>query len=227
MSKDIPLHKRTHFRRIREVIKELGEYEGYDMNYYDLMNIRAYDTIGESLKGRNVSHNIKNNRSCWVADNQYDIFEVPNKRNKEGSPYGNFLYLAFNKSFQYFIFGEVNVSLDIEKSKHEKRIIENVQFKNSGKYDITFEQGSSENHIHKAETGKTFDPGEASNTFNYDFDKYNSRKIAYKTDKYKILSSIGIKTLDPGKIVGDNQVIIYKDKSKKKRRVWLIEGGLI
>ncbi|MGI6758316.1 MAG: hypothetical protein ACOX40_00755 [Bacilli bacterium] len=90
----IPLHKRAHFRRTREVIKQLAKYENINIADYDLFSMRVFETIGQTYKGRNVRYNTVNGDSCWVADNRYDVFEVPSKRNKKGSPYGEFLYFT-------------------------------------------------------------------------------------------------------------------------------------
>jgi len=210
MGKDIPLHKRTHFRRTREIMTEIGKYEGFNMNDYDLFNIRAYETVGENLKGKNVSYNIQGGYSCWVKDNKYEMFEVPSKSNRKGSPYGEFLFLAYNKSFQYYLFGYMTVNLDSNETRRTKHIVEDVYFKNHGKFDITF--SNNDNHIHKVEYGSKFDPGVQSDEHNFEFDSYNSRKISYGTNKYKILNSLGISTIDPSKMVGKNAVEVYKKK---------------
>jgi len=213
MSKDTPLHKRTHFRRIREIITELSNYEGFNINSYDLFHIKAYETVGQNLKGKNVKYNIDNGYSCWVGDNRYEVFEVPAKSNRENSPYGEFIYLAYNKSFQYYLFGKMQVELDVSTSKSNRFVNEDVYFRNYGKYSIVFGTRANDNSINKDEYGSKFDPGSHSSEHNFDFDTYNSRKIAYKTNKYKILESIGVRGLDSGKIVGSDVVKVYnKDK---------------
>ncbi len=209
----LPLHKRTHFRRMREIITEIAKYEGFNPNDYDLFNMSVYETVGENLKGKNVSYNIQGDYSCWVKDNKYDMFEVPATWNKKGSPYGEFLYLAFNKSFDYYLFGKLDITLDTNASIRERRIVENVYYKSYGKFDITFEQ--NDNHINKVEYGSKFDPGVTSSEHNFDFDSYNSRKKAFRTDKYKILSAIDPSfrsTGDRNKIAGNQAVQVYKKK---------------
>jgi hypothetical protein len=212
---DIPLHKRIHFRRVREVITEIAEYEGFNPGDYDFFKMTAYETVGENLKGKNVSYNIKNGRSCFVYNNKYDVVEVPSLSNRQGSPYGRFLYFIYNSSFHYHVFGEMTVTLDAEASRRSGTIHESVHFKNYGKFDVIF---GEENKIHKSEYGSLFDPGADSDEHNFGFDTYSSRKKAYKTDRYKILASIGVKNTDPYKAIGRNEVKVYKKKPAAKRQ---------
>jgi hypothetical protein len=210
---DLPLHKRTHFRKMREVMIEIGKYEGFNTYDYDFFSMTVYETVGEGLKGKNVSYNIKGGFSCWVKDNRYDIFEVPSKSNQKGSPYGDFLFLAYNKSFDYYLFGYMSVTLNRSETIRTRYLSEAVHFKNHGKFNITFE--TYDNNVHKVEYGSLFDPGVQSDEHNFDFDSYNSRRKAYKTDRYKILRSIDPSfkgTGNPNKVVDTKKVPIYKDR---------------
>lgn len=219
---DIPLHKRIHFRRIRETISEIAEYEGFNPDSYDFLKMAVYETVGENLKGKNVTYNVGNGRSCFVVNNKYDVVEVPSLSNKQGSAYGKFLYFVYNKSFQYHLFGEMTVTLDAESSRRSGNVRDRVHFENYGKYEIIFGSGNSENRIHKAEYGSLFDPGSSSDEHNFDFDTYNSRKQAYKTDRYKILESVGVRNIDPYKAIDRGEVKVYKSKKKpaaKRQRV--------
>lgn len=218
---DIPLHKRIHFRRVREAIREIAEYEGFNPDNYDLFKMTAYETVGENLKGKNVTYNIGKGRSCFVYDNKYDVVEVPSLSNKPNSPYGSFLYFIYNRSFQYHIFGEMTVSLDADATRRSGNVRERVHFENYGKYEIIFGSGDSDNRIHKAEYGSLFDPGTTSDEHNFDFDSYNSRKKAYKTDRYKILASVGVRNTDPYRAIDSKEVKVYKKKPTGKRQ----QGG--
>lgn len=215
---DIPLHKRIHYRRVREAIAEIAEYEGISPSNYDMERMTVYETVGENLKGNNVTYNISNGRSCWVYDNWYDFVEVPSVLNKPGSPYGDFLFFAYNSSFQYHLFGKMRVILDEAGTRLRGVPEEEVHVKNYGKYSIIFGSGSSGNRITKVEYGSYFDPGASSDEHNFSFDSYNSRKMAYKTDAYKILRSVGVKGNDPHKISGDKPVKIYSSSKKKTTR---------
>jgi len=216
MSKDNPLYERAHFRRIKEVMIELGEYERFNMDDYNLSKIKVYETQGVNMIGSNVRYNSESGRACWVTDNKYEIYEAPHHSNREGSPYGKFIYLAYNKSFDYYIFGSVMVNLDAQSSKRQKRLFEKVNYRNYGRYTIIFQQ--RENHITKIESGKKFDPGFTPDETSYDFDSYSSRKKSYRTDSHKILKDLGVEDLNSNKISGKKPVKIYdKNKTKKPR----------
>jgi hypothetical protein len=214
MGKDIPLHKRVHYRRIKEIFREIGNYEGFNLNNYNLDKMTVYETVGENLKGKNVSYNIVDNNSCWVKDNRYEIYEAPSAYNNQNSPFGEFLFLAYNKSFDYYLFGLMTVELDEYASKRDRFVVESVYYKNHGKYTIVFQYG--DNNITKLEYGSKFDPGVSSSEHNFTFDSYNSRKKAYRTDSYKILQSIGVSGLNSNKITGSSEVKIY-NKNKSNR----------
>ena len=217
MSKGAPLYKRVHFRRIREVFTEIGNYEGLDPNDYDLTNMRVYETYGENLKGKNVSYNVDDGSSCFVLDNRYEFYEAPSISNNPGSPYGKFLFLAYNTSFDYYLFGVMTVKLDANESRRTMDLVETVYFKNQGKYMITFQK--NDNYIKKVENGNKFAPGLRSTDHNFDFDSYNSRKKAYKTNRHKILESIGVKNLVSNKkIAGKDPVAIYKKPQNKQQK---------
>jgi hypothetical protein len=210
---EAPLHERAHWRRIREVIAEIATYERFNINDYDLLRITAYDTEGENQKGKNVSYNVEHNLSCWVLDNRYDMFEVPHKSNKPGSPYGKFLFFAYNTSFKYYQFGELVITLDASESRRTKFVTEKVIYSPYGKYDIVFQ--GSKNNITKQEFGYNYAPGLPSSEHNFSFDSYNARKTAYKTDSYKILKTLGVVTTGLTKVIDKGRVKIY-GKNKKK-----------
>jgi len=207
---DIPLHKRTHFRKIREVMNEIARYEGFNIHDYDFFNMTVYETVGENLKGKNVSYNINGGGSCWVKDNHYDIFEVPSKSNKPKWPYGEFIFLAYNRSFKYYLFGKISINLNKSETIRTRYVSESIHVKNHGKFDIIFEK--YDNHITKVEYGSEFDPGVQSSEHNFDFDSYNTRKKAYRTDRYKIIKAIDPSfkgTSDPNKISGKDKVKVF------------------
>jgi hypothetical protein len=211
MSKDNSLHNKTHFKRTREVIAEMSKNEGIDISEYDTSRIKVYETIGQTLRGKNVRYNIDGGYSCWVGDNKYHIFEVPSFSNETGSPYGEFVYLAYNVSYDYYLFGQMQVMLDESRTISTKHVSEKAYFINYGKYSITFQ--NRDNHIRRVEKGKSFDPGTRSDETSYEFDSYNSRKQAYGLDRYKILKSLGITNLNSGKLSGEDNVKIYKKKT--------------
>jgi hypothetical protein len=218
MSKNnsIPLHKRAHFRRTREVITQIAKHENVNINDYDLLTIKAYSTVGENLKGKNVTYNTANGDSIWVLDNRYDIFEVPSINNFKGSPYGEFLYFAFNDSFDYYLFGRMTVTLQKEETMRTRFITEKIYFDPKGKFDIIFE--GNKNNVTKVEYGYNFTPGAHSSEHNFTFDSYNVRKKSYGLSRYDILNLLGIKTTKVNKLVGSNKTPIYKDKKENTKK---------
>lgn len=211
---DIPLHQRAHFRRVREVITEIANYENMNIQNYDLFNMRVYDTMGVAIAGTNVSYNTDNGCSIFVEDNKYDIFEVPSKRNKKGSPYGEFIFFIHNTSFDYYMCGKMRVKLDEYSTKSRKTIVESAHYDNYGKYMITYEP--NENNITKVEFGTEFGPGYNINQINYVFDSFNSRKHAFNTSQHKILRGLGLNILDPKKITDNRKVKKYGNNKRKK-----------
>ena len=207
---DLPLYKTAHFRRLREIIIEIGKYENIDISGYDLMKIKAYYVYGESLKGHNVSYNTDNNKSCWVSNNHYEFYEIPMKSNEPNSLYGNFMFFAYNKDFDYHLFGEMTVTLNKQSSIKVKQIIETVKFNNYGRYKITFSDSAN---ILKTDIGSRFTPGTFSSDHTFGFDSFSERKKAYTTDTHKILSSLDkdfAKHTNQNKVNGTKPVKIYK-----------------
>lgn len=211
-----PLHKVVHYRRLKELILDFVNKEPeIDINQYDLESIRAYYTTGYNLKGHNVTYNTKNGGSPWVLDNHYEFYEIPSKSNKKEIPaYGKYLFLAFNTSFKYHLFGVMTVALNKKESISQKRIIENFHFKTLGRYQVTYLQGK--NKIFKSDYGKEFEPGLPSSDHNFAADSFNARKNNYKMDTHKILSKIDGKLANKisnnKKITGNEPVKIYKRK---------------
>jgi hypothetical protein len=222
-----PLHKRAHFRRIREVFIELAKYEQFNPRDYNMYKVRAYETVGENMKGKNVSYNVKDGSSFWVLDNRYDVFEVPHINNKEGWPYGEFLFLAYNRSFQYYVFGYMKIDLDRSTTSRNRYVTESVYYRNHGKYTIVFE--SHDNNIVKIQYGRDFDPGVPSSDHTFDFDKFNNRKRAYGYDSYKIIGAVDPSfrgTSDPNKIANARgKVPVYKKNGASKPAAKKISGS--
>ena len=208
----IPLHERTHFRRMREVFTEISQYEHIEIDAYDLYNMCVYESVGDNQKGNNVSYDTEGNQSIWVFENRYEIYEVPAKRNVKGWPYGDFLYIAYNTSYDYYMFGKMKVSLDKQRSLQTGNLVEDVHYEPYGKLSIVFT--NSKNMITKDEFGYNFTPGVISSDHSFVFDQYNGRKLAYRWPKHKILKEIGVKEVIKEKITG------LKKVKKFKKNLW-------
>lgn len=199
------------------MITGLAKNEGVDISKYDLMNMRAYYAVGHTLKGYNVSYNIRDGFSCWVLDNLYEVYEVPSKTNNE-SMYGQYLLFAHNTNYDYYIFGKMRVSLNKDESINRKRLVENVHFHNFGRYEVTF---GPNNVVRKKDNGNSFNPGSKSSSHNFGFDSFNERKKAYNTSVYKILSSFDkdfAKHANQDRLNGKEATKIYKKGNKNTDR---------
>ena len=207
-----PLHERAHFRRIREIITEIADYEGIPLNQYDLFNIRAYETMGANLIGSNVSYNTETNRAIFVEDNKYDVFEIPKKSNEKFSYYGDFLFFIHNTSFDYYMLGTMKVTLNKSETLANRFPSEKAQYRNFGKYIITFEP--SRNNVSKVQHGHKFDPGFEVGSISHLYDSYNTRKHVYKTSNHKVLRELGLDITSTKKITDSNKVAVYKNKRR-------------
>jgi len=210
---DIPLYKRAHFRRAREVITEIAKNENINIHNYDLFNIRVYDAFGQSVAGKNVSYNTDNGRAIFVEDNKYDIFEVPKNTNVKDSPYGEFIFFIHNTSYDYYMLGILRVTLDEYATKSKKIVTEAVKYNNCGQYLISYEK--HDNHITKAINGIDFDPGYLPSAVGYNFDSFNARKHSYDTSHHKILRNLGLR-IESTKNLTDNKKVEIYNKNKKK-----------
>ena len=113
-----PLHKTTHFRRLRDVITALAKKAKLNISKYNLMNMRCYRCRGKNLHGKNVVtlNAISKSRSCFVKENDYEIYECPSTTNKEDYV-GNFLVVAHNTTFDYWMLILMNHSISIKNNK--------------------------------------------------------------------------------------------------------------
>lgn len=130
----LPLHKRTHWQTFRSAISEMCVYEKIDISVYDVTNVTCYTCTGNELKGKNVTFTTAENRSCWVSNNNYEMYEIPAKNNSGKYPFiGKFLFLSHNVNFDYWIFGDMKAELISEHSD----VLENYKINPFGRYTIT------------------------------------------------------------------------------------------
>jgi len=131
-----PLHRRVHWRKIRTIFNYFAQHEGISTQAYNLEKIVCYECIGNELKGINVRYNTKNNESPWVTDNNYEIFEAESIHNNHHNISGHFLVLAHNINFDYWIFAEMQHSINKEKSLSNGTVYEQVSYNIFGKYNV-------------------------------------------------------------------------------------------
>lgn len=108
------LYKTVHWRSFRTIAKLLAKMEHVSYADYDLNHITCYTVMGFSLMGKNVVFNFPNKktRACFVHDNQYDMFEIPKNTNVR-VPHGDYYFIAHNRTFDYWVFGELKVGGNI------------------------------------------------------------------------------------------------------------------
>ena len=88
MAGSAPLHKTVHWRRLRDLIQMLCDYEHINSSNYDLQNINCRRTVGNLLHGHNVSYDMcDSGRSYFVTDNNYEVFEAPSRTNKKNKKF--------------------------------------------------------------------------------------------------------------------------------------------
>jgi hypothetical protein len=215
MAGSAPLHKTVHWRRLRDLIQMLCDYEHINCNDYDLQHIVCRKTIGSMLHGHNVSYDMcDNGRSYFVTDNNYEVFEIGKKTNKKNSIYGSFLVLIHNTDFNYWLFGNMKVGLNANKSRATQILSEKYFYDILGQYNVTLSEKPT---FRKTRRGDNISFGNAEN------DLYCGglgRKQSYNTSDSEILNNLGVKN-KTNNLSGGSTVKIYK-KSKRnttKRRI--------
>ena len=198
----VPLHKATHFRRLRAVINAMAKKANVNISKYNLENMTCYRTNGENMLGKNTElRNFKNVYSCFVADNDYEIYECPNFRNKEKG-IGNFLMIAHNTSFNYWMMIIMDYKVTVKNNKTYVKVIYDTKF-NAGY--ISYKDDSNI-RIQSFDHPRALNLG--ANHFDHYFDIEFNREEAYK---YTIQNY----TL---KHINNNNFKISTDQAIKKTR---------
>lgn len=214
MAGSAPLHTRTHWRRLRELLNMLCVYENINYNDYDTKNIVCRETSGSLLHGKNVKCDMcGSGRSYFVSDNTYDVYEIPSKRNEKGFPYGTFLVLIHNTSFDYWLFGTLKCDLLRSKTLSTKTVTDKYFYDIFGHYTISM---TDKPQFRKTRRGDSIDYGDNNLSV---YCSGLGRKKSYRTSDSQILTRIGV-TNDTKRISDTDTVKIYKKnniKSRKKR----------
>jgi hypothetical protein len=110
----VPLHKRTHFRRLRELLYNICKFDRVDTERYDFKHICCYQIHGRDLKGHDVSFKDWRGReyqkSFLLGNVTYDVYEVPSCSNTPRSPFGEFLVLMKCGAFPYWFLARLDVN---------------------------------------------------------------------------------------------------------------------
>jgi hypothetical protein len=214
---DPSLTRTVHWRRVKNTAYTILDMAGIDQSAYNFDNICCYTCTGVDLQGNNVTYTAGKNKSCWVSDNAYTVFEVPAKSNTSPNPYeGWFFVLAQNTSFDYWIAGAMKYDLNVSQSKRYNKVVDNVTFKPLGQFTVSPEYtgATSAMRVTCKVSGKdcVFDTTLPEMR---DFDHQGGRKRAYKTTENEILARLSGANYSQGHTVGGAEVKKYKKKSNK------------
>lgn len=149
--------------------------------------------------------------SCWVDDNKYEIFEVPSRDNRYPG-YGDFIFLAHNTSFNYWVFGEMSFTLNYSKTQGTTSTYERALYKPYGIYTTGNEDSPST--IKKTVLGKNVTYG-GKNPKNILFDSCGCRKKSHSAMEGRTIDQVNKTRNQYKKSVNEKSNIkIYKIKHK-------------
>ena len=210
-----PLHKRTHWRNLRDAITDIAVYEKVNPAFYDFTNGVCYTCSGDELKGSNVTFTTSDTRSIWVGDNDYEMYEFPKKSNSshgDSSFLGDFVFLSHDTDYDYWVFGTMRASQSNYDFSHSLNYTANTtQYTVNplGTYTILY--GKGENIIKKECNGYDSMYGELAGRYKI-FDSFGARKKAY-TGKAKS-GNTGKKPIAES----SNEVKVYKKKKRSAKK---------
>lgn len=215
IKRSAPRDPRTQYTRLRNALKFMAKYESIDPNQYDLYNIRGYRILGDELNGKyGVTTNLREDLTPWVRDNFYKFYEAPKKSNNKTRPFtGEFMFLAYNTHFNYYIFGTMKHRIDYNKTEKDRELYETISYRVYGKWTIMNNENTGEPFYHKDLSGQKCDMGGRLQNSRFDrFDQLGNRlNNAYSTNKAGVTASI------LGLNVGNNNNYISTRKDVQPR----------
>lgn len=209
------LHNRTHWRRFKEMAKEIGEYEKINTNDYDFDKVVCYTTLGEDFNKGNVTYYTANDSSCFSNNEEYEVYEVANKLNSSEFTFsGKFLLYARCVSYDYWVMSELIDKINYNETRKKQALIESVSIRPYGLYTVLPKNGKHKQLIRKIKRGRyaVFSKIKQAATF----DQFGIRRYAHTgLRNMDILAMILHEKRKYTKITGKEAVKIYK---KNKRR---------
>lgn len=118
--------------------------------------------LAMSFNGKNVSFETTTGQSIWVENNTYNVFEIPKKENS-GQVEGEYLTLAQNIDFDYWLLADFEYHIVDMKNSH---LVEKVSYSPYGIYTISLSKEKSS--ITKKQTGMSIDYGLSDFPYNFD-----------------------------------------------------------
>lgn len=215
---DPELVKTVHWRRIKNTAYTIMDMAGIDESAYNFDNICCYTCTGIDLQGYNVTYSNGKNKSCWVDDNAYTVFEIPAKSNI-GEPFeGWFFVLAQNTSFDYWVASAMRYDLRVSASKRLNKVVDDVMFRPIGQFTVApkYEGATSSMNV-IAKTNGTNCVFDTTSPKMRDFDHQGGRKRAYKTSENAILAKLKGAEYSQGHTVGGAQVKKFNKNSNHRK----------
>jgi hypothetical protein len=208
MAGNTPLHKTVHWRNLKGLLADICRYEKIRLEDYDTNNIRCYRCFGNELKGKNVSYNTQHGYSCWANDNNYEIFEVPKRTNNSAYKFtGDFLVLAKNTSFDYWILTKLRVTVNSSME-------ESAYYIPYGQYTVA--TNGKDSVIRKNIQGRDVIFG-GNSYISATFDVVSTRKKVYNFKSQNMIAYKNNFKNTPKNISGGDVVKIYKNNKKTNR----------
>ena len=198
MKQNDKLYKTVHWRRLRKTVRLITKMEEINLSPFDLEHIKCYQTYGFELQGKNTVVENTRKRSCFVGNNQYDVFEIPTLDNV-GQLYGTFLVLTHNTSYDYWVLCRMEIKEN------------GTKIKPFGFYDVVIE-GNEVAVTKKQSSGATDIGEEPRESRNEKFDALGNRKIVYGTSQSNELGRLTGMKNNTEDLKGGKDVPIYKKK---------------
>lgn len=147
--------------------------------------------------------------SCWANDNTYEIYELPKKSNKSAYKFtGDFLVLAKNTSFDYWVLTTLKITLDSDFN-------EKAFYRPYGQYTIA--TSGKDMAVRKNMRGAKVIFGGKS-MISAIYDAFNTRKKVYGFQAEKMMSFKRNFKHNPASLSGGDVVKIYKKNKNSKRK---------
>lgn len=151
--------------------------------------------------------------SCWVSNNHYDVYEIP-KVGHEFEIEGEFIFLAHNTDFDYWLFGAMEYRINKSRSISERTLFDTAEFLPFGSYDVITDGRNTS--IKKKTTTITTNYGYSAKDLKGTFDHIGSRKRAYKTSPSKLLGKLLGITSNTKALKGGEKVKVYKKQGMRQ-----------
>lgn len=213
---NIPLYKRTHWRVIRNIFTEIGQYEKINFTDYNLNSMTCYVVKGKEMNGNNVTYCTADRKPIWENSETYEIYEAPYKDNlnERFSFAGSFLFLAHNVEHDYWIFGTLSNQINYQETRIKKNLIETIKIRPYGRYTIIPETRNKDGIINKASNGKYIS---GTQRINSRFDCFDTRRKSFsKLSAQDVAARILDQSRNQKMIIDTRVVKKYKSNRRGK-----------